>query len=50
MTNDDDEISIYCLNPSCDWMGERFELVCTDDDPDNFLHCPRCEGSETEEV
>lgn len=27
------------------WSGSESELVCTDDEPDSFTHCPNCEGS-----
>jgi hypothetical protein len=27
---------------ACLWSGLSDELVCTDDDEDNFNHCPQC--------
>ncbi len=27
----------------CGWHGHRYELVCTDDDPDHHIYCPWCE-------
>ena len=44
------EIEFYCLSDGCHWSGLRDELVSTDEDPDNFVYCPDCEGNEFEEV
>ena len=31
---------------SCGWIGHRMELVCTDEKPDEFIHCPDCFSAE----
>lgn len=33
----------------CNWSGYPEDLVCTDEDPDCFTHCPNCEGTEFDE-
>lgn len=38
------EDEIYCKN--CEWAGLNEDLVCTDEDEENFIYCPECESNE----
>lgn len=45
-------IIMYCNNPfkkKCRWSGDPDELVCTDEDPKHFTHCPNCGGEDLDE-
>jgi hypothetical protein len=47
-----EEVILYCNDPKnlgCSWSGNSDELICTDEDPDNFTHCPNCKGMDFEE-
>ena len=43
------DVTLYCLTTECHWSGHPDELVAVDTDPDNFAHCPRCEGTDFHE-
>jgi len=36
----DDFYQLEC--DACGWQGHESQLVCTEDDPDNFMYCPEC--------
>lgn len=38
------EDDLMCIH--CGWIGHRQELVCTEDDGDNFIYCPDCKESD----
>lgn len=43
------QVILYCEDPygqNCRWMGGERELVNTDEDPDNYNHCPHCGGTD----
>lgn len=40
---------LYCEDPfnkHCHWSGSESELVCTEAEPDDFTHCPNCNGAQ----